>query len=343
MVTAKDYAVDSFKKANLAVTPLQTVSPESMKQFLNSTKPDLVLTSAASLPTLDMTEKLLWDWAKEQKIPSLAVLDQWQNYALRFSGPTPLEHLIYFPDTVAVMDQRAKEDMIKAGIDNSKTDIVVTGQPALGVLVKFAEAFSPEQRDSVRKKNGVNEGTRFICFVSEAIKRDFGESLGFTEFSALDGVVSVCEELVSKDKKSIHLALKLHPTNVPAEFEAIVARVNQAGRIKMTVHWTEQAPLPLILSSDVVIGMASVLLIESLLLKCPTVSYQPSAKVKNSLVATEIGAIPLVSDRKSCFEIMDGLLNHKDYRARYLEKQKAMSADANAAVNVLNIIRKKLS
>src|SRR5436309_838362 len=98
-VLAKDYALDIFREAGFAPHELKKVSKNTMNGILkNQDRPDVLLSSAASLPHLDMTEKHLWIWARCMGIPSVAVLDQWQNYALRFSGRKADERLSYLPD-----------------------------------------------------------------------------------------------------------------------------------------------------------------------------------------------------------------------------------------------------
>jgi len=68
--------------------------------LLDRYAPELLITSATSLPAVDMSEKYLWRQAKQRGIPSLAFLDQWQNYAVRFSGRQDSERLAYLPDWI---------------------------------------------------------------------------------------------------------------------------------------------------------------------------------------------------------------------------------------------------
>ncbi len=340
LVLAKDHAEKVFRDAGVVPVPLPKFSDASLQEILETRLggelPDVVFTSATSLPQLDMTEKYLWEWARARRVRSVAVLDQWQNYALRFSGPGPGERLRYLPDLVAVMDEHAKEGMIAAGIPGER--IVVTGQPAFDKLARIRELYAPEDSELLRRTIGVAPDARLICFVAEAFQRDFGEQLGYTEQSVLRELIQVCGRVHSESKLPLHLAVKLHPRNDPGEF-AWLQKYPATPGLQVTLHWTEQPPIPLVMASDVVVGMTSVLLVESILLGRPTVSFQPGAREREGLIATVIGAIPLLEDRDACFDVLRGLLQDPEFRSRYLARQSRLGADGEATVRVAELVR----
>ena len=129
VILAKDYAHEVFHRAGLRTVTFTECSDAALSRVLAEhwagQLPEAVFTSATSLPQLDMTEKHLWRWARQQRIPSVAVLDQWQNYAARFSGLGPEEHLAYLPDWIAAMDERAKHGLVAEGLPAER--VVVTG------------------------------------------------------------------------------------------------------------------------------------------------------------------------------------------------------------------------
>src|SRR5438128_2414188 len=63
-------------------------------------------------------EKLFIDSARRLGIPSLAVLDFWSHYAVRFSDSGG--SLAFLPDRIAVMDSYAETEMIEAGIPGER-------------------------------------------------------------------------------------------------------------------------------------------------------------------------------------------------------------------------------
>ena len=339
LILAKDYAQSVFRAEGLPAVSFETFEPAAVEalsaRYLAARWPDVLFTSASSLPALDMTDKYLWGWARQHHVPSVAVLDQWQNYALRFSGPDPAERLQYLPDWIAAMDEHARDGLVAAGIPADS--IVVTGQPAFDRLLHLRRADRPGAREHVRRAVGVRKEARLVCFVAEAFAEHFGQTLGFTEQSVLRDLVSICDELVRTQRLNIHLAVKLHPQNDPAAFDWLTHLPLPSG-MAATLHWDDPPAHPLVLASDVVVGMSSILLIESILLGLPTVSFQPNAREETGLMATVIGAIPLLRTRDTCLTIVRELLTNPMVRAGYLKQQERVSTHGTAAKGVSDLL-----
>jgi hypothetical protein len=334
IVLAKDYAENIFAKYSLSFMEIGGYSPSLMQHLIDKHgRPSLVLTSAVSLPWRDMTEKYLWKWSAEARIPSIAVLDQWHNYAIRFSGVGKNEHLKYLPDHVCVMDEYAEKDMIREGIP--KTKIVVTGQPAFDSIPKYKKTFLKEGYSKIRKKLGIKD-EKMILFVSESLKRDFGNSLGYTEVTTLQAVLNTLKRLADENFKFV-LVVKLHPQNKKEDFEKIdFDKYRSQFNVKF-IHG-ELLPRDLALCSDVVIGMTSVLLVESILLEKPTLSLQINSKKDDILIATRIGAIPLISNAKDFEQTLRSILVNKKYLSKYLKSQRKLCADRQAAKRVAQFV-----
>lgn len=335
-VFAKDYALSAFRHSGLEPHELTQVSESEMRRILNEMgKPDVLLTSATSLPQLDMTEKHLWNWARREGIPSVAVLDQWQNYALRFSGTRPREHLAYLPDWVTAMDQYGKNGLTEAGIPAER--VVITGQPAFDRLAHLRDTFTAKERTSIRKHLGVQSKAILICFVCECFSRDFADQLGYTEHTVLKDLIQICSRLASRGSVPWHLAIKLHPQNELSEFEHL-KNWDRKTQLTVTVHSTEQAPLPMVMASDVVIGMTSTLLLESILLGRPTMSFQPNAKKRDNLMATVVGAIPFIDNAALCQKTLEKLIRSSDFRLDCLKQQRRVQTDGKAAQRVVDLL-----
>lgn len=341
LILAKDYAEPVFDEHGLAPVPCPVYADATIQRILaehmNGERPDVLVTSMASLPQLDMTERYLWRWAKRQGIPSIGVLDQWQYYALRFSGPGPDESLHYLPDWVTAMDEEAKRGLVEAGVPEGC--IVITGQPAFDRLRHVREADNPESRAGLRSTIGVAPNARLMCFVAESFAGVFGDRLGYTEHSALCGLIGVCRRLVAGSGRPMHLAVKLHPENTPEQFSWLSA-VSLPQGLRLTMHRREPPSIPLLMASDVVVGMTSVLLVESILLGRPTVSFQPGARQTDGLIATVIGAIPLLADEETCLGVLQGVLSDARFRAAYLGRQAQLSTDGRATERVVGLVQR---
>jgi len=94
------------------------------------------------------------------------------------------------------------------------------------------------------------------------------------------------------------------------------------------------------MASDVVIGMTSVLLVESILLGRPTVSFQPRARHTDGLIATVLGAIPLLDDPQLCARTLHGLLDDSTFRSAYLQRQRILKTDGQATGRVVEWVRR---
>jgi len=348
LLLAKDFAIPVFQRHNLEYQEYTTHSGEAIIAVLRDCweglMPDVVLTSATSLPWNDMTERQLWLWAGEHAIPSIGVIDQWQNYGLRFSGCNPDEFLAYLPTRITALDDRAREEMISEGIPAEL--ITVTGQPALDALFKERQAFASSERKAIRNKVGVETDSFLVLFVSEVMKRDFADSLGFTEESTLAFLIQTLSALIDETGMKLHLVVKLHPQNTTADFVGI--DFNQA-RQKFPVSLIRQEiqPRPLVLASDVVIGMTSVLLVESILLGRPTISVTLNGKQDVELVAIRVGALPWLRNEDEAADSIGRLIMDVDFRTWWLEQQKKLNVLPDATERVIqeveNLIQVSMS
>ena len=63
-VATYGYAVERFKKKNISYVEIEPINKDDISIF-EKFKPDLVISSATSLPHKDMSEKYLWQNAKK--------------------------------------------------------------------------------------------------------------------------------------------------------------------------------------------------------------------------------------------------------------------------------------
>jgi len=336
LLLGKDYGLDIFKKNGLPCIDFPSFNMETLRALiLNSfgEMPDLIFTSATSLPHLDMTEKYLWKWGKENGIKTIGVLDQWQNYALRFSGPTPNDRLAYIPDYIFVMDELAKREMISEGIPEDK--IIITGQPAFEEAMKMYNLL-------LKDVSGIKERFKIknffiITFVSEALKKDFGNTLGYEEITTLGFLGDVLDKLCNKHKGiNIHLIVKLHPENKKEEFGWIFSRWSSFSK---SIIKKELTPHETIMVSDVIVGMTSVMLIEAIVMDKPVVSLQLNSLKESQLAATKAGAIPFITNKNKGKEIIERIIFNRNYKIKYINRQKKWNFKNNAIQNCIENIK----
>jgi len=265
VVLGYGYAVNRFEKQNVN---LELIEPIKKNDFLllDKYRPDYIITSATSLPQKDMSEKYIWHNAKHRSIPTIAFLDQWQNYAIRFSGVTQEEYMIYQPDFINCINDIGKKEMIKLGFECDK--LFKLGQPYLNELKN-----NLPDKNIICKKLELNNKKEVVLFVSEAIEEHFKDSRGYTQYETIDYLLRNKEFLNNKQ-----VIIKLHPKDNITKFEKYK---------NIILIQNEFSSLEMISISDYVIGMTSIMLIESYILEKKVLSIQLNAKEDLLLLSQE--------------------------------------------------------
>jgi len=335
---AKDKGLDFLKNQNLDCIDFPSFDVDHLNRLIDrkfQSSPNLIFTSATSLPTLDMTERYLWKWGRENEILTVGVLDQWQNYGLRFSGPGSNERLAYLPDYILVMDELAKDEMIKEGIPEEL--IVITGQPAFDKIIEEHKILS-SQINKIKNKLQISDNFTVITFVAESLKKDFGDRLGYDEQSTLGFLGDVLDEICERNKDlQIYFIIKLHPENKYEEFEWALSRWSS---LKKQIIEKELSSCEVIEISDLVVGMTSIMLVEAILVSKITVSLQINSLVDSQLVATKTGAVPFIKDKKIGRQILNSLLLDEKSRKSYLQKELNWKIKTNGTQRCLEMLKR---
>ena len=271
------------------------------QQIIANHKPDILLCGTSDGYNL---EKALLVYCKKLKIPTVAVLDNWTNLDLRFSESE--DDLQYLPDKLAVMDDYTRDELEKLGI--STEVIEVTGQPYLDKIINFKKSAN---RNDIRSTFKIKPNEKLITFVSEPHSLDYGTDdsfplyKGFTEIDVLDCIIKTINNFVLETYSKIQLKIKLHPKELHCNLSPILKNANFNYEV---LHEINQWGL--VFASDIVIGMESILLVESALLGTPTISLQPSIKVIDKLYSNKVGLTISAYSCSEFKEILKRLINN---------------------------------
>lgn len=283
IVLGYGHALARFAKKGIAC---REIEPAPMEDFslLDHYAPDLLITSATSLPGVDMSEKYLWRQAKQREIPSLAFLDQWQNYAVRFSGKQDHERLAYQPDWINCLNETGSEEMIREGFDEGR--LVAFGHPYLSSLKHDLPAL-----DVARLRAGlhISAGGKVALFVSEPLREHYGDTRGYDQYQALDYFLSSLARASEPPK----ILVKLHPKDDCAMFQDLAKKFQS---LSPQFIGNELSSLECLAVSDFIFGMSSIMLIEAYVLEKMVVSLQPGLRIGDPLVLSRHKLIPLVSN-----------------------------------------------
>lgn len=312
-----------FAEAALVFHELgELADEEEAGRRLKDFRPDVLLT-ATSVNGVDWEKRLVAE-SRRSGIPSLAVLDFWSNYRARFADEC--DRLAFLPDRIAVMDDRARIEMAELGFPADR--LVVTGQPAFDEWAE-RKAGAEEAAAAVRARYGADDVRhKLVLFLSQPIS-DFYSSPalrarhpGYSEAEVFRAAAEALEQLARK--RDLHITLLVRPH--PRETRLLAPEGALSAHVKLSR--VDRDPIrPLMMASDVVAGMTTVLLMEACFLGCVTVSMQPGLRGPDILPANRMGMTFSVYDPADTEAVLATALF--DERAR-AEKKKAM-ADARPA------------
>jgi hypothetical protein len=193
-------------------------SASSVRKLFDSSKPSLVLVGTAARDKDhcegEVLEKLCVAEANRRGIQSVAVLDAWMAYGIRFHDTDArqewCEHLM--PTKIAVMDDYARQGFIAEGMPGKYLDrLALTGNPKHDALAQVKRDFTPQDRACVRADLGLANDKPVVFYGSSWIEPEFGHGtpyyLGFTDRSVLTALVDALCRVEPKPQ----LFIKMHP------------------------------------------------------------------------------------------------------------------------------------
>lgn len=326
-------AQDVWAKHGLAFEQLdESTSTADAERILTNSQAQL-LVAGTSYNGIDLEKKFITA-ARKLGVPSLAVLDFWSNYATRFSDEEG--KLAHLPDRIAVMDAVARDEMVAAGFD--PTQLVITGQPALDDLITYKESHASEHRAALRLAFGVSETDRLVLFASQPLASVFGDSaeqplyLGYTETIVLDALVNALESIAKSHSERITLLIRPHPRENSKTFEE---RRSSSIRI---INNPEGDSREMVLASDLVAGMTTMLLVEACFLGVPVVSLQPGLRTTDPLPTNRTGLSRRVDSINEFAPVIEGLLFDEKVRQKTIAKLAQAVPPGNAAQYVARLI-----
>ena len=281
VVLGYGYALERFARKNIACDEIVPVPMEDFS-LLDCHAPDLLITSAASLPSVDMSEKYLWRQAKRRGIPSLGFLDQWQNYTTRFSGSQDHERLAYLPDWINCLNEIGREEMIREHFDEAR--LLAFGHPYLSFLKQDLMTLDVT---GLRTRLHISAKDKVALFVSEPIREHYGDTHGYDQYQVLDYFLSNMTEAAELPK----ILVKLHPKDNRASFQLLAEKY---GTLAPQFIGNELSSIECLAVSDFIFGMRSLMLVEAYVLEKKVASLQPGLRVEDPLVLSRHKLIPAI-------------------------------------------------
>ena len=285
LLWGKDYAIQKYQEEGLMYRDVGDLKPEEIHGLLRQYNPKVLITGTSYG---DRTEQRLWKWAKELGTYSMAILDQWLSYRVRFSDRSGR---LTLPDKILVMDEFAKQEMVVEGFDQRR--ILVTGQPHFEALQEKAKKITTLDKKKIKKDLNLQNGI-IVLFVSEPLSNALHVDIGFTEHTILRELISTVQQI--KPSVTVNVLVKLHPKEDVSLMKKTIGSFPVVPNIRVSIV-SGQPLLPLILITDIVIGMQSTVLIEANLLKKPVMSIQIGRKGPDQFILSKRGIVEAITAR----------------------------------------------
>jgi hypothetical protein len=301
-------ATSRFRETNFATQVYQFADNDDSKivarEWQQSPRPDVLITGTSHYSPFD---GVLWRLAKEEGIPSLAIVDYWSNLSERFATLRP--------DFIGVIDRFQADQALAIGF--KEDNILTVGQPWL------------RQKALARLEGkpllAIEGEIKTVLFVSERIQDDVTEGLiaqyGFSEVDSLLLLLRACKEAVACDMVKINIIIKSHPYENPILMREAVKRESIPQEIQISWVGGDVKIEPYILLADLVVGIASSPLLEAVIAGKPVLSLQPGLSRDNTFPLAQRGIGGCFTDPAVAKSAVRKHIVSADERARLHDEQ----------------------
>ncbi len=325
---------------------LNNVCTGSMVRLIGAEKPHLILTgtSAQDKNNEYVVEQTATRAARmfsgnnillkeDSRFPrSLAVLDYWANYSIRFSDIyNPKGKFKFLPDRIAIMDEIAREDMLKEGFP--KEGLIITGNPHFDNLVRMSQEHTPEKRAETRARAGIPKDAYMILYATD-ITSDLEElGWGFTDMDCVD-ILCKGINIMGPEKDYVYLALKKHPREKPENLRRLTNHARESGINAVEVDYDARK---LVLASDLVAGTASTVLIEATLMDRDALSILPGRQGKDDFILNKQGLIPRVYNKETGKVFVENIVSGRGVMDQFRKRRQSFRVDGKATERVRDL------
>ena len=319
-------------------------SEKKLRHAIRTLDPEVIVTATSIQPhSIDKRIHLI---AREANIPCVSILDYWCRYLDRYSRMQPYEEFAYLPDYIFVMDKFSRKEMIAEGF--RPETLIVTGHPYLAWLYANKPTLSDDNRTRIRDRYGMNGKTiiTFVCEPShdmvhnEQYRFPLYEGNGARMVVVLGAFLEVLNDLCGENADKFLLVNKLHPNNSLNDFQWIDPARYRFRILNLLEN--EMDKHALVLLSSWVVGMTSMMLLESIVCGIPSLSIIPQESEKNILMSNRISEDFLVRNPEELREFISSWMdprvrNHK-WKKFQSEIESVIKSPSSALDHIMRII-----
>jgi hypothetical protein len=285
-----DYKIVAFDESVFAWKQ-RSFEVESKYDHLEIKLFSVILTGTSLHVDLDNE---LWELGKSFNIPTVGFLDSWVNYSERFTISKKMDST---PNYIAVFDQKMKIRMLECGIEEERL-LVFDKHPRFNSLLK--------------NFNLLKNGNLITIFTDPVLTNvaDVEKVAGYSPYNVVKKILLGFKSH-SKNKKGLSIVIKPHPREMPTIYQNIVNSLNIGNFVKVSTNSHQS----LLQKSKCVIGMNTIVLLDSAYLGLPTYSFQPNRKLERNDITDREG-IKLVLNYHKLNQLIEEIIDlHPAYSA----------------------------
>lgn len=318
--------------------PFADAGDADPEAILERHRPSLVVVGTSEnprSPTLELVRV-----CRERGIPTVGIVDSPAASELRFRGTTS-DPLAYAPDWILVPDPWTKSHYVDLGHPEAR--VVACGHPHYDFVRAFGER-TREAQAQIRAAifPAAAPERRIVVFAADLSTgldpADYrrspeytldgrGESTGRTEV-----VLEEFLDAMAPHRDRTHCVMRLHPKHDVADLQAYVGEFDQVSQAEPS--------LDVLVGADAAVGMTTMLLIEALLLRRPTLSIVPRELERGWIATTQYGLTPCVSTRSAVREevarLVEGAPLPDEERVEAVLPRDSLARTADAIVGALS-------
>jgi len=278
---------------------------------LDELAPSCVLVGTAENP--DTAGLVLIDAARGREVVSVGAIDAPANAAYRFRGCAD-GSLTHRPDWLLVPEDWTARAFSTLGFPANR--IVVCGHPHFDCVRAYAARPDTPDRQTLRRALVPNADStqKVVIFAAEPSTgldpHEYRRSAGYElhgrgrsdERTAI--VLEEFLEAAAGIQPRPYIVLRLHPKDTASEFDAYVPEIDQISQ--------DELALDMIIASDAVVGMTTMLIVEAVLLGRPTLSIVPRRQEEEWLPTISLGLTPCAHTRPEVKACVAALLSGKE-------------------------------
>ncbi|MGZ3691932.1 MAG: hypothetical protein ACXVAX_10540, partial [Pseudobdellovibrio sp.] len=193
-------------------------------------------------------DSLFFKWARDNKIPAIAFVDQWINYKERFV-------MAQIPEHIFVVDVKALAEITQEL--NPRSRVTAAGTPALNYILFFWNSHKKHNEQKI------------LYFNTEPASHAYREKHGIDDLQQLDYLIDFM-----KDRADWSLRVRPHPLDQKNNFERLQ---------KYKEFLVDESKEESFEKASIMAGMRSFILLEASLLSIPVLSLQIGRKTASSL------------------------------------------------------------